>query len=602
MCGIVGYFGKGDGAPVVIDGLKRLEYRGYDSWGIAANNDGKIDFHKQVGKIGQFELKRDLSKFSGPICIGHTRWATHGGVTETNSHPHFSCDKRIVVVHNGIVENYQELKEKLEKKGHKFASQTDTEVIAHLIEENLKSTQGTVPKSRGQSPSFVEAVRKSLNELEGSYALGILDRDQNILIGARKGSPLVLGVGKNEYFLASDVPAFLDKTNKVVFLDEYQMAVINDKGHKILDIKNGKTITPKISTISWSLAAAQKGGHPHFMIKEMLEQPTVIEKTIATDPKELVKAATMIKKAKRVYIVACGTALHAGMYGSYLLARENNIMIQPISAGELPYFGHLLKKDDLIICVSQSGETADVLEAVRSAHKNSAKVLALVNVMGSSLMRVADSSILTKAGPEICVLSTKAYVSQLAMFVMISSYLAGKPAEGKKILLEAKVGVEKVLAKKSLDNIKKLAKRLAKVPNLYSLGRGMNFPNAMEAALKIKEVSYIHAEGFAGGDLKHGPIALIEKGVPVLVFVADDGTDKEIISNAMEVKARGAEVIGISFEDNQVFETYLPVQKSGVYTPIESIVYAQLLAYYIALEKKLDPDKPRNLAKSVTVK
>ena len=441
-----------------------------------------------------------------------------------------------------------------------------------------------------------------MNELEGSYALGILDRDQNILIGARKGSPLVLGVGKNEYFLASDVPAFLDKTNKVVFLDEYQMAVINDKGHKILDIKNGKTITPKISTISWSLAAAQKGGHPHFMIKEMLEQPTVIEKTIATDPKELVKAATMIKKAKRVYIVACGTALHAGMYGSYLLARENNIMIQPISAGELPYFGHLLKKDDLIICVSQSGETADVLEAVRSAHKNSAKVLALVNVMGSSLMRVADSSILTKAGPEICVLSTKAYVSQLAMFVMISSYLAGKPAEGKKILLEAKVGVEKVLAKKSLDNIKKLAKRLAKVPNLYSLGRGMNFPNAMEAALKIKEVSYIHAEGFAGGDLKHGPIALIEKGVPVLVFVADDGTDKEIISNAMEVKARGAEVIGISFEDNQVFETYLPVQKSGVYTPIESIVYAQLLAYYIALEKKLDPDKPRNLAKSVTVK
>lgn len=591
MCGIVGYLGRENGAPVVINGLKRLEYRGYDSWGIAAVKEGEIDFHKQVGKIGQFDLKKDLPKFSGEICIGHTRWATHGGVTAANSHPHFSCDKKIALVHNGIVENYQELKEKLVKKGHKFASQTDTEVIAHLIEENLKGEK-----------NFEKAVRKSLKELDGSYALGILNCDQNILIGARKGSPLVLGVGKNEYFLASDVPAFLDKTNKVVFLDEYQMAILDNKGYRIVDILTDKKVQPRINKIEWSLSEAEKGGHPHFMIKEMLEQPTVLEKTIATDPKELKKAASMIKRAKRVYVVACGTALHAGMYGSYLLAIKNNIMVQPISAGEFPYFGHLLKKGDLVICVSQSGETADVLEAVRSAHKNGAKVLALVNVMGSSLMRLADSSILTKAGPEICVLSTKAFVSQQAMFVMISGYLSGKPAEGKKILTEIKKGVEKILSKKSLEKIKKLAKKLSKADNIYALGRGVNYPNSLEACLKIKEVSYIHAEGFAGGDLKHGPIALIEKGVPVLVFAADDGADKEIISNAMEVKARGAEVVGISFEKNQVFDEYLPVGKNSIYTPIESIVYAQLTAYYIALEKKLDPDKPRNLAKSVTVK
>jgi glucosamine--fructose-6-phosphate aminotransferase (isomerizing) len=398
------------------------------------------------------------------------------------------------------------------------------------------------------------------------------------------------------------VPAFLKYTNKVVFLDEMQMVEIKPEKYEVLDIKSGRQLKAKVNTITWDLSEAEKSGHPHFMIKEMLEQPTVLEKTIATDKTELERAAKMIRAAKRVYVVACGTALHAGMYGSYLLAIKNNLMIQPISAGELPYFGRLLKKGDLVICVSQSGETADVLEAVRSAHKNGAKVLALVNVMGSSLMRLADSSILTKAGPEICVLSTKAYVSQQAMFVMISSYLLGKPAEGKKALSAIKQGVEKILEKKSLENIKKIAKKLAKVPNLYSLGRGINFPNAMEAALKIKEVSYIHAEGFAGGDLKHGPIALIEPGVPVLVFVADDGADKEIVSNAMEVKARGAIVIGISFENNQVFETYLPIGKNGLYSPIESIVYAQLLSYYIALEKRLDPDKPRNLAKSVTVK
>jgi len=594
MCGIVGYFGTKNGAEIVVDGLKRLEYRGYDSWGLAAKSNGKLTFHKQVGKIGGFELKKDLPKFGGEICIGHTRWATHGGVTEKNSHPHFSCDRKIAVVHNGIVENYQELRTLLEKKGHKFVSQTDTEVIAHLIEEKLK---------KEKDPS--EAVRKSLKELAGSYALGIVFEDQDLMIGARKGSPLVLGVGKNEIILGSDVPAFLKYTNKVVFLDEYEMVSISNEikgGYEITNINSGKTVKPKIVTIKWDATEAEKGGHPHFMIKEMLEQPNVIEKTIGMEKSELEKAATMITKAKRVYIVACGTALHAGMYGSYLLAKVNKIMVQPISAGELHHFAPLFKKGDLVICVSQSGETADVLEAVKAAHSAGAKVLALVNVMGSSLMRAADFSLLTKAGPEICVLSTKAYVSQMAMFVMISGALSGKIATAKKVLQTAKEDIGKILSKKSLENIKRIAKKLAKVENIYALGRGTNYPNALESCLKIKEVSYIHAEGFAGGDLKHGPIALIEKDVPVLVFASDDESEAEIMSNAMEVKARGAEVIGINYRNNQVFDQFLPVAKNGFYTPIASIVYPQLMAYFIALEKKLDPDKPRNLAKSVTVK
>ena len=592
MCGITAYIGDKNGAEVVVDGLKRLEYRGYDSWGLAAKEDGKIISHKQVGKIGGFELKRDLPKFSGPVCIGHTRWATHGGVTEKNSHPHFSCDKKIAVVHNGIVENYQELRADLEKKGHKFISQTDTEVIAHLIEQAAKKEK-----------DFVQAVRKSLKLLEGSFALAIINQENNILIGARYGSPLVFGIGKNEYFLGSDVPAFLKYTDKVVFLDEMQLVVVDDKAkYQILDITSGKKINSKITKIEWSLNEAEKGGYPHFMIKEMLEQPQVIEKTMAENEGELKRAAALIKKSKRIFVVACGTALHAGMYGSYLLAKENNLFLQPISAGEFPHFAHLLKKDDLVITVSQSGETADVLEAVKSAHNAGAKVLSLVNVMGSSLMRMSDSSILTKAGPEICVLSTKAYISQQAMFVMLSAAMKGNLKEGKKALEITKRDIEKILSKSSLQKIKKMAKKLARVDNIYALGRGTNYPNALEACLKIKEVSYIHAEGFAGGDLKHGPIALIEKGVPVLVFAANDESEREIISNAMEVKARGAEVIGIATQKNQVFDEYLPVQPNGFYTPLASIVYPQLLSYYIALEKKLDPDKPRNLAKSVTVK
>jgi len=591
MCGIVGYFGKEKGATVVVDGLKKLEYRGYDSWGIAVKSADHLKVYKEIGKIGEFNLKKELPDLFGDIAIGHTRWATHGGVTKANAHPHLSKSKRIAVVHNGIIENYQELRSQLEKKGVKFISETDTEVIPNLIEAEL---------DRGIN--FEKAVIKALKKLEGNYAVAILDNESKVLIGARKGSPLVLGVAEGEFYLASDVPAFLKYTDNVVFLDDYDLVKIKDNDYSIINIRDGKKLVKKPTKIEWSFEEAEKGGHPHFMIKEMLEQPHVLEKTTLTSPDELEKAARMINKAENIYVIACGTALHAGIYGSYLLGRNNKINLRPISAGEFPYFAHLINKNDLVLAVSQSGETADVLEAVKTAKLAGAKILSLVNVMGSTLMRMSDFSILTKAGPEICVLSTKAFTSQVAMFVMLSFALIGDMSEGKRILHLIKRDIERITAKESLAKVKKLSKELSKADNIYAIGRGFNYAIALEACLKIKEVSYIHAEGFAGGDLKHGPIALIEKDVPTLVFVANDGSEREIISNSMEVRSRGAKVIGISFEDNPAFHIHLPIAKNGIYSPISAILYGQLMAYYIALEKDLDPDKPRNLAKSVTVK
>ena len=591
MCGIVGYIGKKNGAEVVFDGLKKLEYRGYDSWGIAVRTDKGLDVFKKTGKLGDLILRDLAPELKGDIAIGHTRWATHGGVTEINAHPHFSQGKKIAVVHNGIIENYQELREKLEKQGIKFQSQTDTEVVPHAIEIELN-----------KGLTLKKAVEKVLSELEGNYALGIIDRESNVLIGARKGSPLVLGIGEGEFFLASDVPAFLKYASDVVFMDDLEMVWIEDGKYTIASVIDGKEIDKKVTKITWSFEEAEKGGYPHFMIKEMSEQPMVIEKTIATSQAELEEAALMVKSAGNIYVIACGTALHAGMYGSYIFAKNNGINLRPISAAEFPYFAQFVTKNDLVIAVSQSGETADVLEAVKMAQKSGAKILAFVNVMGSTLMRTADYSIITKAGPEICVLSTKAYISQVALFIMLSYQLNGNVDEGKNVLRRIQADTKNILDKESLCKIKKVAISLSKKHDIYAIGRGINYPTALEACLKIKEVSYIHAEGYAGGDLKHGPIALVESGVPILVFVANDGSDKEIVSNAMEVKSRGGEVIGISFENNSIFDIFFPVADNGIYTGVSAILYGQILAYYIALEKELDPDKPRNLAKSVTVK
>lgn len=591
MCGIVGYIGKQNGADVVFEGLKKLEYRGYDSWGIAVRSNPSLKVFKKTGKIGELVLADLAPDLKGTTAIGHTRWATHGGVTEINAHPHLSKSHKIAVVHNGIIENYQELRKDLEKKGVKFLSETDTEVIPHAIEILLD-----------EGKTLREAIEQVLNDLEGNYAIGVIDKENDILVGARKGSPLVFGVGEGEFFLASDVPAFLKYTKKVVFLNDLEMVWVEGGKYKITSIKNGQEVKSKPTEIEWTFEEAEKGGYPHFMIKEMMEQPMVIEKTIATAESELKVAAEMIKKAKTVYVTACGTALHAAMYGSYIFANNNSINLRPISAGEFPYFAKFVTKDDLVIAVSQSGETADVLGAINMAKESGAKVLAFVNVMGSTLMRTADYSIITKAGPEICVLSTKAYVSQVSLFILLSYCLQNKASEGKEVLKSLKDDIAHILKEENMAKVKKIAKRLAYMPNIYAIGRGINYPTSLEACLKIKEVSYIHAEGFAGGDLKHGPISLIEKDVPVMVFVAKDGSEKEIMSNAMEVKSRGAEVIGVSFEENSIFDIYFPVRDHCIYTGVAAILYGQILAYYIALEKNLDPDKPRNLAKSVTVK
>jgi len=594
MCGIIGYLGDLPAHEIVIEGLRRLEYRGYDSWGIAIRADGQLACHKDVGRIA--DVRSAELATPGRACVGHVRWATHGGVTRGNAHPHLSGDGRIAVVHNGIIENYQALRHELEAKGHRFRSETDTEVIPHLVAEELRST-----------PDLAEATRRALLQLEGSYAIALLDRDTGTMIGARRYSPLVVGVAEDGWYLASDVPAFLARTNRVAFLDEGRMVVLGGDARgrdelAVTDIASGEGATQPITEVDWTVAEAEKSGHPHFTIKEIREQPLVLDNVIATDEAELTAAADMIRAADRVYVVACGTALHAGMYGTYLLSSHNRIAARAISAGEFPYFADLVTDRDLVLTISQSGETADVMAAVRSARAAGARVLALVNVMGSSLARAADLAILTKAGPEISVVSTKAYLSQLATLVLISAALSGDVEAGKRVLREIRREVEDIVDEPTLEAMKRLAPLIANTRCIYAIGRGVDYPTALEWCLKIKEISYIHAEGFASGDLKHGPLALVDYGVPLFVMATDERTFQETLSNAIEAKARGATLIGVTCQPNDVFDYRFGVRARGPYAAIPGIVYGQILAYYIAVGKGLDPDKPRHLAKSVTVK
>ncbi len=595
MCGIMAYSGRRNGPTIVSEGLARLEYRGYDSWGIAARADHAVVCVKDIGKLGSVPAEL-LEEPSLSPAIGHVRWATHGGVSQANAHPHLSQDGRIAVVHNGIIENYQALRRELRAEGCVFQSETDTEVIPHLIARELRRTA-----------SLPEATRAALAQLEGSFAVAVVDRDSHMLLGARRFSPLVLGIGDDGCYLASDVPAFLAYTRTAVFLDENQMAVIEQAAdgaprYTVVDLTTGAPVAASTTRIEWDVEQAEKGGHPHFTIKEILEQPTVLDNVASTADEDLLRAAEMIRQARAVYIVACGTALHAGMYASYILSTNNGIAARPISAGEFPYFSGLLKPGDLMLTISQSGETADVMASVRTARKAGAKVLALVNVMGSSLMRAADVALLTKAGPEISVVSTKAYLSQLAMLTLLSFALNGVPSAGRRLLAGVRGELEEILTEESRERVRALAPMVARCPCIYAIGRGVDYPTALEWCLKIKEISYIHAEGFAAGDLKHGPLALVEPGIPVFALASDEDWALETLSNATEAKARGGTLIGVSCCENEVFDHFLPVRANGPYGAIPAIVYGQLLAYFVALEKGLDPDKPRNLAKSVTVK
>ena len=588
MCGIFGYIGKKHNvAQIVLDGLKKLEYRGYDSWGIAVAEKGKFIVEKKTGKIGEADIsKLPKSNFG----FGHTRWATHGGVTDINSHPHLDCPGQIAIIHNGIIENYIEIKKKLLKKGHKFISQTDSEVAAHLIEEERKNK------------SFREAVRYAFNQFQGLNAIIAIEAGSKTFVAVKTGSPLVLGFGKDENFLASDAPALLSHTRKVHFLEDEQLAEISAKEIKIFQAQTGKKILPRIQTLDWKIEEVELGKFPHFMIKEIFEQPKILrgiaENSLAQIP-DLVK---LIKKAYGVYAIGCGTASYACLAATYLFSKIAEYHLNYTVGSEFGYTADFLTPKSLVMAFSQSGETIDTLESVKEAKKKRAKILAITNNLGSTLYRGADYKMLLNAGPEKAVASTKAFTAKLALIVLLAHSVAGKIAKGKELLKKAELSSQKILRKANLLRIKKLVNKIFKQKHIYIIGRGLSYPIALEAALKIKEISYIHAEGFAAGELKHGVIALIEKGTPCLVFAPQDETFGAVLSGAMEVKARGGYIIGVSPSPHEVFDYYLPVSDCGEASIIPNTVVGQLLAYYLALKRGCDPDKPRNLAKSVTVK
>jgi len=587
MCGIFGYIGKRDSAlDLVIEGLRKLEYRGYDSWGVAADLEGQLFIEKQVGKISE----ADLGPIKGKkvhMAMGHTRWATHGGVTQANAHPHFSWDKKIAVVHNGIIENYEEIREFVGRE--KFVSQTDTEVIAHLIGHYR------------QTMSFKEAVLAAIHKLKGRYAIVVMNVGEPYLIAARRGSPLILGVGKGEYFLASDIPAFLEYTQDVMYLDDNELAVV-DHGATFINIETGKTIEKRLVNIDWKAESAEKGEFEHFMLKEIMEQKDSILRAINQSDDEILEIAEAIKKSRGCFFSGCGTAGKVCMAGEYFFSMIANRHVNFAPASEFPIYHHFLRPESLLVVVSQSGETADVLEAMEAAKKKGAKVLSIVNVAGSTIARNSDYSLQINAGPEKAVASTKAATSQLAVLMLIAYAIKGDLQEGRRVLAETASAVNDMLNPRFLKVVKEVAEGIKTHENAYIIGKAENYPMALEAAIKIQEVSYLHAEGFAAGELKHGPIALISKGTPCISLVANDEVKQDILSNTIELKARGAQIIGISPERQEVFDQWIRVPDVGVASPLVNLIPIQLLAYYLGVLRGHNPDMPRNLAKSVTVK
>jgi glutamine---fructose-6-phosphate transaminase (isomerizing) len=592
MCGIFAYSGpKKNAAEIVISGLKKLEYRGYDSWGIACRTEGceELEIYRQVGKIGEFDLNTiELPKST--LSIGHSRWATHGGVTVENAHPHSDEDRDIAVVHNGIIENYRELKKELIAECHIFKSETDTEVVAHLIEKYLR-----------ENDDFVDAVKKTLKRLEGRYAILAIRSGEQKIVAARRGSPLIIGIGKHEYFIASDIPAFLEYTRNVMYLDDDEMVVVNEEPH-FYNTRTDKKIEKRIIEIDWTPESAEKGDFKHFMIKEIMEQKDTIYRAINQRDEDIMKLADEIKKAYGTYLVGCGTAGKVCLAASYLFSKIAQRHVNVVFGSEFPSYSDFLKEKSLVIAVSQSGETADTLEALEVAKKKKAKVLSIVNVEGSTMDRMSDYSIRIKAGPEKAVASTKATTSQLAILTLLAYACIDQLPEGKRLLIETAGQINDMLNPRYEEHIFQLAEKIKDVESMYVIGKAVNYPMALEAAIKLQEVSYIHAEGFAGGELKHGPIALISEGTPVIVLVANDDTRQDILNNAQEIKARGGYIIGISPQKEAVFDYWIKVPDVGPTSPIVNIIPIQLLAYHLALLRKNNPDMPRNLAKSVTVK
>ena len=585
MCGIFGFVSSQEHeAEEILEGLKLLEYRGYDSWGVAIKTGETISVEKNIGKIGSAKIS--LGKTTAGI--GHTRWATHGGVTIKNAHPHLDCTKKIAVIHNGIIENYQKLKEELLQKGHKFISETDTEVASHLIEENLKKED------------FTQAVRNAFNSLTGMNAIVVLNSASSQIIAAKSGSPLIIGKVADGFYVSSDL-ASLTTSKEFLFLKDNEMVVLGNS-LKLLETSTGKEIEPVFETISWKIELGEKGDFEHFMLKEIFDQPKVILNIEKNYTDNVLQLSQLVNNAYGTFLIGSGTAYFACLAGSYLFSKITKKHVNTMPASEFNYLEDFLTDKSLVIALSQSGETIDVVEPLKRAKEKGSTIVALTNVIGSTIYRMADKKFLLLAGPEKAVASTKAYIAKLSILLMLAFSLNNELEKGQKILEETASEISEILSLKSLEAIKKLAKTLATHENIYVLGRGFSYASSLEGALKIKEVSYIHAEGLAGGELKHGALALISKGTPCIVFAPNDETYPAIISNAAEIKARGGYVIGISFEANSVFDELINVKdiKEGSY--LSQIVPLQLLAYYLALEKNFDPDKPRNLAKSVTVK
>ncbi|HVF69721.1 MAG TPA: glutamine--fructose-6-phosphate transaminase (isomerizing) [Xanthomonadales bacterium] len=591
MCGIFGYIGKKTTAPqMALEGLKLLEYRGYDSWGIATRQNKKLAVEKQIGKIADAKLNSNFLTLNSKLAIGHTRWATHGGVTKINAHPHLDCTQKIAVVHNGIIENFEILKKDLVKKGHAFKTQTDTEVISHLIEENLKKN------------GFATAVRKAFNSLSGMNAIVVAYATSKEIVAAKTGSPMVIGIGKDEFFVASDASAIIKHTKRVYFLEDNQMVILGAK-MKLLSLPKGLELTPKIQTLNWEFEDAEMGKYPHFFIKEVHEQPRVIENIALNYLTDSKKLSELINKAFGTILMGCGTASYAGLAGTYLFSSVAKKHVNFTIGSEFKYLEDYLTPKTLIIPISQSGETIDIVDPVNRAKQKGARIASLVNVLGSTLYRQSDFKILLGAGQEKAVVATKSFMSMVSVLLLTAYTLNKKQNEGAELLKKASKNVKDILQSKQMKTIRNLAKVLKNREHMYLLGRGLSYATALEAALKIKETSCVHAEGFAGGELKHGVIALVEKGTPCFIFAPNDDTYEEIISNAQEVKARGGFIIGIGPKNNNVFDRFIETDDIKEATLIPQVLVAQLFAYYLALARGIkDPDKPRNLAKSVTVK
>ena len=611
MCGIVGYFGNKDSVPILINGLKRLEYRGYDSAGLAVIGDDQLHLLKKAGKVSVLESEVDDHVLNGTVGIAHTRWATHGEPNDINAHPHTDQDGKIALIHNGIIENYNVLKQVLEKEGVKFQSETDSEVLVQLISK-IYYTDGL---------SFPEAVQAALQEVVGAYGIVVICKDEpEIMVAARLGSPLVLGVGEGEYFVASDASPIIEHTRSVIYLDEGEMVVLKNDGYIISQIKDKKVVYKDISIIEHDLEAIEKGNFPHFMLKEIHDQVDSITDTMRGRLQVdkgyaflggLSDYMTRIENAKRFYITACGTSWHAGLIGKYLLEEYAGIPVYVEYASEFRYRRTIIDNETVVIAISQSGETADTLAAIKKAKEQGSLTLGICNVVGSSITRITDCGVYTHAGPEIGVASTKAFTAQVTVLSMLALLLGRKKGMSKQQGIKlatalANVGKDVKTILSDTKVIEKIAWEYEKVNNFLYLGRGVNFPVALEGALKLKEISYIHAEGYPAAEMKHGPIALIDEKMPVLFIVPHDQTYQKVLSNIQEVQARKGRIIILTDKKSKELEKLsdhiieIPQSHSRVF-PILATIPLQLLAYHLAVIRGGDVDMPRNLAKSVTV-